>query len=201
MSHTTDRTSGDIVGAFLSVADLIEEPRLARLYAELSRTDDATVRELIEALEIPQGTAYADINRLEEAGVIESTTDEQPHRYRAVAVDLTLTDAVTGDEYTITPALIDAVGRRATDDDIDTYIERHGIGGLATALAYAVDRERGETTHRLMARDLEISPIEAEVILQSLRPVVREHFEFESSGASLNAVVDEASENDSVDET
>ncbi|AGB30427.1 hypothetical protein C488_04312 [Natrinema pellirubrum DSM 15624] len=183
MSRTTDHGTDDVVGAFLSVADLLEEPRLARLYAALSRTDEMSVSELMDALDLPQGTAYADVNRLEEAGLIEPTTTDQPHRYAAVDVDLTLTSS--GTEYTITPALIDAVGRRATDDDIDAYIDRHGVGGLAIALSYAVDRERGDTTHRLMARDLDCSPIEAEAILQALRPVVQDHFDLDSSGASL----------------
>jgi len=86
---------------------------------------------------------------------------------------------------TITPALIDAVGRRTTDDDIDTYIDRHGIAGLATALTYTIDRERGEVTHRLMARDLDISPLVAEIILQALRPIVDKHFDIEEAGASV----------------
>ncbi|ELY62537.1 DUF7437 domain-containing protein, partial [Natrinema versiforme] len=54
---------------------------------------------------------------------------------------------------------------------------RHGVAGLATALTYAVARERGEVTHRLMAEDLNISPLAAEMILQALRPVVHEHYD------------------------
>jgi len=46
--------------------------------------------------------------------------------------------------HTIIAVLIDAVGRRTTDEDIDTYFDRHGIAGLATALTYAVDRVRGD---------------------------------------------------------
>ncbi|EJN57306.1 transcriptional regulator, TrmB [Halogranum salarium B-1] len=38
-------------------------------------------------------------------------------------------------------------------------VNRHGVAGLATVLSYAVARERSEVTHRLMARDLEISPL------------------------------------------
>lgn len=33
--------------------------------------------------------------------------------------------------------------------------------------------------HRLMARDLNITPLETEIILQALRPVVHEYFEIE----------------------
>ncbi|RLM57684.1 ArsR family transcriptional regulator, partial [Halorubrum sp. Atlit-26R] len=101
-------------------------------------------------------------------------------------IDLTVTTAAGDREYTITPALIDAVGRRETDGDIDTYIDRHGVAGLATALTYAVARERGEVTHRLMAEDLNISPLAAEMILQALRPVVHEHYDIEEAGTGLD---------------
>ena len=185
MSRTSNRTDGDVIRDFLSVADLLEEPQLAKLYAYLAREDEATVQELMNELDLAQGTAYTYVNRLADAGVIEATTDEQPRVYVARDINLTVTAADGAREYTITPALIDAIARRTTDDDIDTYIDRHGIAGLATALTYTVDRERGEVTHRLMARDLDISPLAAEIILQALRPVVHEHFDIEEAGASV----------------
>ena len=185
MSRTSNRTNGDVIRDFLSVADLLEEPQLAQLYAYLARKEEATVQELMNELDLAQGTAYTYVNRLVDAGVIEATTDEQPRVYVAREINLTVTAADGAREYTITPALIDAIARRTTDDDIDTYIDRHGIAGLATALTYTVDRERGEVTHRLMARDLDISPLAAEIILQALRPVVHEHFDIEEAGASV----------------
>ncbi|WP_255194643.1 DUF7437 domain-containing protein [Natronobeatus ordinarius] len=185
MSRTSNRTDGDVIRDFLSVADLLEEPQLAQLYAYLAREEEATVQELMNELDLAQGTAYTYVNRLVDAGVIEATTDEQPRVYVARDINLTVTAADDAREYTITPALIDAIARRTTDDDIDTYIDRHGIAGLATALTYTVDRERGEVTHRLMARDLDISPLAAEIILQALRPVVHEHFDIEEAGASV----------------
>ena len=41
----------------------------------------------------------------------------------------------------------------------------------------------GEVTHRLMAEDLDISPLAVEMILQALRPVVHEHHDIEDTGA------------------
>jgi len=185
MSRTSNRTNGDVIRDFLSVADLLEKPQLAQLYAYLVREEEATVQELMSELDLAQGTAYTYVNRLVDAGVIEATTDEQPRVYVARDINLTVTATDGAREYTITPALIDAIARRTTDDDIDTYIDRHGIAGLATALTYTVDRERGEVTHRLMARDLDISPLAAEIILQALRPVVHEHFDIVEAGASV----------------
>jgi len=106
-----------------------------------------------------------------------------------VEIDLTVTTADGAREYTISPVLIDTLGGRATHD-IDTYIDRHGIAGLATALTDTVDRERGEITHRLMVRDLGISPLAAEIILQALRLIVHEHSDIEESGASVADIED-----------
>jgi DNA-binding MarR family transcriptional regulator len=189
MSQTTSRKDGEIVRDFLSIADLLEQTQLARIYTHLYREDNATVRELIDALNLSQGTAYTYVNQLVDAGVLTPTADTQPQKYAAVEIELTLT--VDDDrKYTISPALIAAVARRATDDTIDSYIERRGIHGLATALTYTVAREQGETTHRLVANDLDLSPLEAEVILQALHPIAREYFSLEDRGASLADVVD-----------
>lgn len=189
MSRSTDRATGDVVREFLSVADLLEEPRLAQLYAYLIRDGEATVQELMDTLDLPQGTAYTYVNRLADAGVIAEQSETQPRTYVANEIDLTVTASDGTREYRITPVLIDAVGRRATDEDIDTYIDRHGIAGLATAINYAVDRERGSVTHQVMARDIDISPLAAEIILQALRPIVHEHYDIEPAGASLDDVV------------
>jgi DNA-binding MarR family transcriptional regulator len=191
MSRASNQADGDVVREFLSVADLLDEPQLAQVYAYLAREGEATVQELIDTLDLPQGTAYTYVNRLVNCSVLERTSDEQPRTYAAREIQLTVTGADDEHEYTITPALIDAVGRRTTDDDIDTYIDRHGIAGLATALTYAVERERGEVTHQLMARDLDISPLAAEIVLQALRPVVHEHFDIDSPGASLAELKDD----------
>jgi DNA-binding MarR family transcriptional regulator len=189
MSQTASSQEGEIVRDFLSIADLLEQPQLARIYTYLYREGEATVGELIDALDLPQGTAYTYVNQLTDTGVLVSTTDTLPQQYAAAEIELTLT--IDGDrEYTISPALIAAVARRATDDTIDSYIDRHGVHGLATALTHTVAREQGETTHRLVADDLGITELEAEVILQALRPIVRERFSLEDSGASLADVVD-----------
>jgi len=198
VSRTSNHADGDIVRDFLSVADLLEEPQLARLYAYLTREGEATVQDVMDELELAQGTAYSYVNRLVDAGVVEVTRDEQPRQYTAREIGLTVTSAAGDREYTITPALIDAVGRRETNADIDAYIDRHGVAGLATALTYAVARERGEVTHRLMAADRNISPLAAEMILQALRPVVHEHHDIEEAGASLDAV--DVGDGDTVDD-
>jgi hypothetical protein len=84
--------------------------------------------------------------------------------------------------------LVDAVGRRDGNEAIDADTGRHGSAGLATVLTYAVARERGETAHQLIVRDLDISPLEAEVILGALRPVVHDHVGVEVEGVGAETV-------------
>lgn len=153
----------------------------------------------MDAFDLAQGTAYASVKRLVDAGVLDATTDEQPRTYAVRDIHLTVTAVDGMREYTITPALIDAVARRVTDDDIDPSIDRLGIPGLATALTYAVDSERVEVSHRQMARDLDISPLAAETILKALRPVVPEHIVIKASGASVAAI--EGVDEDTFDDT
>ena len=173
------RANGSVVGELLSVTTLLENPQLAGLYAYLSREEPATVREVMTALDYSRETTQRLLSRLNEMGIVETLTDDEPQMYRAISTELSLSAGQGERTYTVTPAWIDAVGRRTADDDIDTYIDRHGLAGLATALIYAVDRERSRVTHRLMARDLDIAPLEAEIILQALRPVVHDHFDIE----------------------
>lgn len=105
--------------------------------------------------------------------MFEKTHAERPAEYEAEAVSLTL--STDGGTRTITPELVDAVARRTNNGDIDIYVDRHGIDGLAVALNYAREYVDGEVNHRIAARELDVSPLEAEIVLQALEPVVLAH--------------------------
>jgi len=156
-----------------TVADLLDTPALAGLYAHILRDGPVTVSEIVDELAIPQGTAYDYVQKLEAAELVEKSHEQRPYEYDAEPITLTLsTDGAT---QTITPALIAAVARRDEDEDIDVYIERHGLDGLATALEYAAEYVDGSVTHRIAARELDLSPLEAEIVLQALEPVATEY--------------------------
>ncbi|MDX1748654.1 MAG: helix-turn-helix domain-containing protein, partial [Halobacteriales archaeon] len=82
-----------MVGDLLSIADLLGEPQLAQLYAYLTREGESTVGAVMDALDLPQGTAYTYVNRLVDAGLAEPTRDEQPRTFVAREIDLTVTAA------------------------------------------------------------------------------------------------------------
>lgn len=156
-----------------TVVDLLETPALARMYAHILQHGPVTVSEMVDELDVPQGTAYDYVQKLEAVGLAEKARDQRPYEYDAEPVSLTL--STDGETQTITPAVIAAVARRDKDDDVDVYIERHGLDGLADALEYAYEYVDGTVNHRIAARELDISPLEAEIILQALEPVATEY--------------------------
>jgi DNA-binding MarR family transcriptional regulator len=156
-----------------TIADLLDTPALARIYAHILQKGPVTVPDIVADLDFPQGTAYDYVQKLEAAEFVEKTRTQRPYNYDADPVSLTL--SADGESRTITSALIAAVARRAENDDIDVYIGRHGIDGLAVALNYAQEYVDGTVNHRIAARELDLSPLEAEIILQALEPIAHEY--------------------------
>ncbi|HKL30635.1 MAG TPA: helix-turn-helix domain-containing protein [Natrialbaceae archaeon] len=158
------------VNGLLSVAQLLEEPRLARLYTFVLREGEVTIGDLVDALEMPRTTAYSDTGTLVELGVLVRDEEQKTHTYSAVPI--TLTANLDGDEYTVTPTLIEVFGRSPRDQDLDLLLEKHGLGKLAAALTYAIPYAEGEMSERVAARELDLQHAFAIAVLQALREVV-----------------------------
>ena len=158
------------VNGLLSVAQLLEEPRLARLYTFVLREKEVTIDDIVAELEMPRTTAYSDASTLVELGVLTRNEEQKTHTYSAVPITLTVNR--NGDEYTITPTLVEAFGRSARDQDLDLLIKQHGLGKLTAALTYAIPYTEGEMSERVAARELDIQQAFAIAVLQALRDVV-----------------------------
>jgi hypothetical protein len=158
------------VNGLLSVAQLLEEPRLARLYTFVLREGEVTIDDIVDALERARTTAYSDTGTLVDLGVLTRDEEQKTHTYSAVPI--TLTANLDGDEYTVTPTLIDAFGCSPQDQDLDLLLEKHGLGKLAAALTYAVPYAEGEMSERVAARELDLQPAFAIAVLQALREIV-----------------------------
>lgn len=179
----------------IAVSDIITNRRLARVYTEVIESGEATVAELSESLASSRTTVYEDVDRLRDLGLLVRVTETQPHRYRATEVAMTIrTDETT---HEITPLLIAALGYSERNDNIELYVDRHGVSGLATALDYARNYVQGRMTARVMAREQDITVVEAETMLQELREVIRAvkpDLEAEVDLDDLDAAVDELHE-------
>lgn len=175
MSKTADSSERAVDGV-LSVARLLEEPRLARLYTYVLREGPVTIDDVVEALSTPRTTAYADAGTLVDLGLLERDESEKTHTYEAVPAPLTV--EFDGDAYTITPTFVAAVAAVPHDPDLELLTERHGFGKLAAALTYAIPYVDGGMTERVAARELDLQPALGIAVLQALREVVletREH--------------------------
>lgn len=158
------------VDAMLVVSDVLNDRRLAQLYTQILKRDNATVDEIAAGIDSSSTTIYEGVNKLVEAGLLDRVTKRQPHRYRASNVSVIVQAAE--ESYEITPTLIAAVAHSTGNQNLGGYLDRHGISGLATATEYARRYSNGKMTSRIMARELDISVLEAETILQELRDII-----------------------------
>jgi hypothetical protein len=158
------------LNTMLAVSDVIEDNRLAHLYTRAFELDSPTVEELAVGLESSTTTVYEDVKDLVEIGLLERVTETQPHRYRASRVDLTV--QADGEMFHITPTLLIALAARESNENINLYLDRHGVSGLATAIEYARTYTQSKINARIMAREQEIPVLEAETILQELQKII-----------------------------
>ncbi|EMA43472.1 transcriptional regulator, TrmB [Halococcus morrhuae DSM 1307] len=158
------------VDEFIAVADLLDEPRLARLYTHVLRGDDLTIDDIVAETDIPRTTAYSDAASLVDLGVLTRDDTQKTHTYTAHPVVLTM--VLDEGEYTISPTFIDAIGRLPRDQDLSLLVEKHGVGKLAAALTYAIPYTDGEMTERIAARELNLQPAFGIAVLHALQAVV-----------------------------
>lgn len=174
MNYMSETAGGpeQAVNGIISVAQLIDHPRLARLYTYVLRAGTVTVDQIGDDLDLPRTTAYADVGTLVDLGVLTRDDSQKTHTYTAQPIQLTAT--LNGAEYMITPTLIEAVGRLPHDRDLELLVEKHGVGKLAAALTYAIPYVEGEMTERVAARELTLQSAFGIAVLHALRDVICE---------------------------
>ncbi|MFD1571440.1 helix-turn-helix domain-containing protein [Halorubrum laminariae] len=180
----------------LAVSDVIRNNRLARLYTRVLELDSPTVEELSEGVESSTTTVYEDVKHLVEIDLLERVTETQPHRYRAGQIDMMI--QASGETFQITPTLLVALAERRSNENIRLYIDRHGVSGLATAIEYARSYAQSKMNARIMAREQDLSVLEAETILQELEEIL--HKTEPDTATSLDIQELDAAVDDRVDE-
>lgn len=172
---TTEATVTDL----FSLMELLREPRLAQLYTYFLHQGPITVEQSIEELGMARSTAYKDVNRLAELGVLTKDETIEPIEVSVEPVHLHVqTEHGT---YEVSPVLIDAVGRthRREDEDIATFVERNGLATLAAAIDYAAANYSGEITQRMAAHELDVHPVEGITVITALRTVLADAVEYD----------------------
>lgn len=169
----------DTFNDFLSVAELLNTPQLARLYIHVLRNGPIDVDSIKTALDLPHSTAYKYLGRLEEMGVLTRRENERPATVIVDPIRVRLdTDHGT---VTATPVLIDAIGRQLENDDIRVFVDRQGVAKLAAALHYTLRIMAGELTQRTAANKLDVHPVEGMTVFTALEAVVDDAIEYDST--------------------
>ena len=157
---------------FLTYAELLNTPQLARLYTYVLREGPVTIETLKTNLDMPHSTTYKYVGRLEEMGLLTRHEEEAPTKVSVEPIHLLL-DTEQG-EVAASPTLIDAIGRQLDTEDIKLFVDRQGIAKLAAALHYTLHIMDGDFTQRTAANKLGVHPVEGMTVFTALQEVIEE---------------------------
>lgn len=160
------------VNDLLTYTELLNTPQLAQLYVFILRTGPTTIDTIKAELEIPHSTTYKYVGQLEEMDILTRYDDESPTTVHVEPVHLEL-DSDHG-KITVTPTLVDAIGRQISTEDIRIFVDRQGIAKLAAALYYTHRIINGELTQRTATNKLSVHPVEGITVFTALEDVIEE---------------------------
>ena len=165
------------VGNLLTYAELLNTPKLARLYVYGLRNGPVAIETVKDELELPHSTTYKYVGELEEMGVLTRHESETPTTISADPIHLELT--TQRGELRVTPVLVAAVARGLESDDIRIFLDRHGVAKLAAALHYAIRVMDGDLTQRTAAKRLDVHPVEGMTVITALQDVIEVAVEYD----------------------
>lgn len=157
---------------FLTYAELLNTPQLARLYIYILREGPVEIETIKTELGIPHSTTYKYLGRLEEMDLLTRHEEEAPTTVSVEPIRLLL-DTAQG-EVAASPTLIDAIGRQLESEDIELFVDRQGIAKLAAALHYTLRIMDGDFTQRTAANRLDVHPVEGMTVFTALQDVIDE---------------------------
>lgn len=155
MSYDTEhvRNAGDDPGTITGVptfTELVTNAPLASLYTSIRRSSSVTGPELNENVSVSKKTVYEYLRKLERAGLVTETGDEDGTRvYAAEEFELTLT--VRDVEVSITPELVEVVAHEDEHPVVDRVLEEHGLVTFALAHDLVKSHAEGSVTTRQIA--------------------------------------------------
>lgn len=157
------------IGKVTQVLQILQSPTLSEIYATILRLEGPTAEEISTHVDCALSTVYRYVNRLEKMSIVRRTDDGQPHRFEAdnVCIDITTPDKT----YQIDPLLVAASARRTSSESVASFVEDHGIEGLAAAL----EAVKTQVLSELDSSDLGVRMKVPEPVFDELRDVVAEY--------------------------
>jgi DNA-binding transcriptional ArsR family regulator len=172
MSYDTEhvRNAGDTPGTITGIptfTELLTNTPLASLYTAIRHSSTATGPELNERATVSKKTVYEYLRKLEQAGLITETGDENgTNVYEAADFEMTLT--VRDVEVSITPELIEVVAHEDEYPVINRVLDEHGLVTFALAHDLVKAHNEGDITLRQITRLTGLSSGTAYDIVEAL---------------------------------
>lgn len=176
-ADTPEAGPEEAYSGLLAYAELLTNPELARLYAAILKRGPVTVETLKDELAMPHSTAYKYVGRLEEMGVLDRDDDSTPATLTVEPVRLVL--ETDGGAIAATPVFIVAIGAQTENEDIEVFVDRHGVAKLGAALHYIFRVRAGELTQRTAASRLDVHSVEAMTVFDALLDVIEGAAEYD----------------------
>ncbi|MDY7081463.1 MAG: helix-turn-helix domain-containing protein [Halobacteria archaeon] len=121
--ETGDKTTSKeaVMTDLISYAEMLNNPKLARLYIYILRSGSTNASTIKDELGISHSTVYKYVEDLEGMGVLRREESDNRHdEFSVKPIHLEIeTDEST---FEITPALIDAVGRSEYNEDVRVFV-------------------------------------------------------------------------------
>lgn len=189
MATSTPNSRPAEAPTFPTVSLLVARPRLAYLYTELLKADGWTsTRDLVERTEFSQSTVYKDMRTLRDTSLVSVRKVGRERQYRAEPFKIgVIEERLTA----ITPTVVAAIGRQAVDENVEQFVDGHGVEKLVEAVRYVKSYVNGDMTERIAARELGIPALVGMTILIALEDTVRD---MEEADPHFSAVRDAAEE-------
>ncbi|QKY20505.1 hypothetical protein B4589_008980 [Halolamina sp. CBA1230] len=151
-----------------TVVTLLNQPALARVYVYICYWGPVGPPAVMDALDLSKSTAYEYLDRLGDLGLIDRDESTRPQQLTAEPIVLVEQQV----PIVIIPTVLHAFALQDIDEDVEYFIDRHGIGTLVAALRGAGLHYAGETTQRMVANDIDVRDTEAMLIIDALVPVL-----------------------------
>lgn len=160
-----------------TVIQLLNHPALARVYVYVCYWGPVTPPEIMEALDLSKSTTYEYVDQLVDLGLVDRDDSTRPQQ-------LTADPIIIVEQYVpivITPTVLHALALQEVDEDVEYFVDHHGLGKLIAALRGAGLHFAGGTTQRMVASDINVRDTEAMMIINALKPALavgRDHDPF-----------------------
>lgn len=156
--------------SFVSAAELLTNYELARVYTDILLNQPTTNSATANRLDLAESTTSKRVSRLEEIGIVEDAAEGREKQN--VADPILFQVRLDGSETLVTPTVIAAFGAQEGDEEIKTFLERHGRAKLVDAVQYTLAYLDGDLTRRSIGEEMGIPAVEAIAITQAIEPII-----------------------------